>query len=83
MHFSGPQPVDDAVDAPGEVAAVGGERQADLAITEQALTGTAAFVDAPWRYERINGIGHWPQLDAPDHVNTLLLNFLTTLPTYV
>ncbi|MFG1625502.1 alpha/beta fold hydrolase [Kribbella sp. NPDC049227] len=54
----------------------------DLAITEQALTGTAAFVDAPWRYERINGIGHWPQLDAPDHVNTLLLSFLTTLPTY-
>ncbi|MFI7065199.1 alpha/beta fold hydrolase [Kribbella sp. NPDC050124] len=50
----------------------------DLAITEQALTGTAAFVHGPWRYERINGIGHWPQLDAPDHVNTLLLDFLAT-----
>jgi len=51
----------------------------DLAISEQALTGTAAFVDAPWRYERINGIGHWPQLDAPDHVNALLLDFLTSV----
>jgi len=54
----------------------------DLAITEQALAGPAAFVTAPWRYERINGIGHWLQLDAPDQVNTLLLNFLSTLPTY-
>jgi len=29
VHFSCPQPVDDAVDAPGEVAAVGGERQVE------------------------------------------------------
>jgi len=53
----------------------------DLAITEQALTDTATYVDAPWRYERINNTGHWPQLEAPDHVNSLLLNFLTNLPT--
>jgi pimeloyl-ACP methyl ester carboxylesterase len=52
----------------------------DLAITEQAMTATATFVDAPWRYERINGIGHWPQLDAPDQLNSLLLDFLATLP---
>ena len=52
----------------------------DLAITEKALTGTAAFIDAPWRYERINGIGHWAQLDAPGQVNALLLDFLTSLP---
>ncbi|TDO46875.1 hypothetical protein EV643_110258 [Kribbella sp. VKM Ac-2527] len=52
----------------------------DFAITEQALTGTAAFVHGPWRYERIDGIGHWPQLDAPNQVNALLLDFLTSLP---
>jgi pimeloyl-ACP methyl ester carboxylesterase len=52
----------------------------DLAITEQALIGTSAFVDAHWRYERLNGIGHWLQLDAPDQVNALLLDFLTNIP---
>jgi pimeloyl-ACP methyl ester carboxylesterase len=30
----------------------------------------------PWRYERLDGPGHWLQRDAPDQVNTLLLDFL-------
>ena len=29
-----------------------------------------------WRYERIDGPGHWMQLEAPDAVNELLLDFL-------
>ena len=29
-----------------------------------------------WRYERIEGAGHWMQLDAPERVNELLLDFL-------
>ena len=33
---------------------------------------SGAHVDAPWRYERIEGAGHWMQLDAPDRVNELL-----------
>ncbi len=44
-----------------------------------ALSGTeAAEIDVagPWRYERLDGPGHWLQLDAPDQVNTLLLDFL-------
>jgi pimeloyl-ACP methyl ester carboxylesterase len=28
------------------------------------------------RYERIDGPGHWMQLEAPDMVNQLLLDFL-------
>ncbi|WP_328521096.1 alpha/beta fold hydrolase [Kribbella sp. NBC_00359] len=64
---------------PIQVPTMGIWSSEDLAITEKALTGTAAFVDAPWRYERINGIGHWAQLDAPDQVNALLLDFLTSL----
>ncbi len=31
---------------------------------------------ARWRYERIDGAGHWMQLDAPERVNALLLDFL-------
>ena len=48
----------------------------DLALTEAAMTGSAAHVAAPWRYERIEGAGHWLQLDAPDRVNELLVDFL-------
>jgi pimeloyl-ACP methyl ester carboxylesterase len=40
------------------------------------MTGTAALVAGPWRYERVDGVGHWLQLDAPDQVNRLLIDFL-------
>ena len=33
-------------------------------------------VNGPWRYEHIEGASHWLQLDAPDRVNELLLEFL-------
>jgi pimeloyl-ACP methyl ester carboxylesterase len=34
-------------------------------------------VAGPWRYERIDGAGHWMQLDAPDELNRLLIDFLS------
>jgi hypothetical protein len=48
----------------------------DLALTEEAMTGSAAHVVGPWRYERLDGVGHWMQLEAPEVVNALLLDFL-------
>jgi pimeloyl-ACP methyl ester carboxylesterase len=48
----------------------------DVALTEAQMTGSEAYVDGPWRYERIDGAGHWMQLDAADTVNGLLLDFL-------
>ena len=48
----------------------------DFALTEQQMTGSADFVAAPWRYERIDGPGHWMQWEAPEQVNALLLDFL-------
>jgi pimeloyl-ACP methyl ester carboxylesterase len=48
----------------------------DFALIEAGMTGSAAHVAGPWRYERIDGAGHWPQLDAPDAVTALLLDFL-------
>ena len=48
----------------------------DVAVTEPAMTGTAAYVMGGWRYERLAGAGHWMMLDAPDTVNRLLLDFL-------
>jgi hypothetical protein len=40
------------------------------------MTGSAAHVAGPWRYERLDGVGHWMQLEAPEVVNALLLDFL-------
>ena len=48
----------------------------DMALTELQMTGSAAFVEGPWRYERIDDVGHWMQLEAPEEVNRLLLDFL-------
>jgi pimeloyl-ACP methyl ester carboxylesterase len=48
----------------------------DLALTERSMTGSEAHVAGPWRYERVDGVGHWLQLEAPDEVNALLLDFL-------
>ena len=40
------------------------------------MTGSQAYVEGSWRYERLEDAGHWMQLDAPDEVNRLLLDFL-------
>jgi len=49
----------------------------DIALTEAQMTGSAPFVSGEWRYERLDGPGHWMQLEAPDEVNRLLTDFLT------
>jgi pimeloyl-ACP methyl ester carboxylesterase len=48
----------------------------DRFLTEQQMTGSSAFVGGSWRYERLDGPGHWMQLEQPDAVNRLLLDFL-------
>ena len=49
----------------------------DLALTERQMLDSAAYVTGPWRYERIEGAGHWMQLDATNELNGLLVDFLT------
>lgn len=61
---------------PVEVPAMGIWSTGDRALTEEAMTGSAAHIAGPWRYERLDGVGHWMQLEAPDAVNALLLDFL-------
>jgi pimeloyl-ACP methyl ester carboxylesterase len=48
----------------------------DLALTEAQMTDSAQHVAGPWRYERLDGPGHWMQLEAPGQVTGLLLDFL-------
>ncbi|MDA0141992.1 alpha/beta fold hydrolase [Solirubrobacter deserti] len=47
----------------------------DAYLLEDQMTGSADFVP-DFRYERIDGAGHWMQLDAPDRVTALLRSHL-------
>ena len=48
----------------------------DGALTERQMTDSARHVTGGWRYERLDGPGHWMQLEAPDELNRLLIDFL-------
>ena len=49
----------------------------DNYLVEERMIRSGEHVTGPWRYERIEGASHWPQLDRPDEVNALLVDFLT------
>jgi len=48
----------------------------DVALTEAQMTGSEKYLSGTFRYERIEDAGHWMQLEAPEIVNHLLLDFL-------
>lgn len=48
----------------------------DIALVENQMTRSEAFCKAGWQYRRLDGVGHWMTVEAPDRVNPLLLNFL-------
>ena len=50
----------------------------DFALTEEQMTASEAEVAAEWRYERLEGIGHWIPTEAPEHLTELLVEFLPT-----
>lgn len=45
----------------------------DAYLAEMQMRQSRRYVTAPWRYDRVEGVGHWMQLDAPERVNALLL----------
>jgi pimeloyl-ACP methyl ester carboxylesterase len=45
-------------------------------MTEGQMTRSSLNIAAPWRYERLEGPGHWMQLEAPDTINRLRIDFL-------
>ncbi len=48
----------------------------DFLLDEVGMTGSERFVDGSWRYERLEGVGHWLPLAAPAQLTALLLDFL-------
>lgn len=70
----------DVVPPPIKAPTMGVWSSGDVALTEGQMVRSAANVAGPWRYERLEGAGHWMQLEAPDEVNALLLDFLGSEP---
>jgi pimeloyl-ACP methyl ester carboxylesterase len=69
--------VDPAMELPPvQAPTMGVWSSGDFALTEAQMRDSSAFVTGSWRYERLEGPGHWMQLEAPDDVNRLLLDFL-------
>ncbi|MGO9019588.1 MAG: alpha/beta fold hydrolase [Syntrophobacteraceae bacterium] len=52
----------------------------DCFLSERQMKLSALYVDAPWRYERIENTSHWMQLDAPERLNGLLIEYLGRQP---
>ena len=48
----------------------------DAYLTEVQMVGSAAWMDAEWRYARLEGATHWLMLDRPRDVSNLILDFL-------
>ena len=48
----------------------------DRFLTEQQMLDSRLHVTGPWRYARLEGGNHWLQLDTPEELNRLLLDFL-------
>ncbi len=48
----------------------------DFALSESQMQHSGEHIEGPWRYERIEGIGHWIPVAAPGQLNSLLLDFL-------
>lgn len=61
---------------PVQAPAMGVWSSGDIALTEAQMTGSGERVSGPWRYEVLRGVGHWMQVEDPDAVNRLLVDFL-------
>jgi pimeloyl-ACP methyl ester carboxylesterase len=70
--------ISDAIPLPPvECPTMGIWSSGDVALTEAQMTGSQKFVTGPWRYERIDGSGHWIPLEEPERLSELLLDFLS------
>ncbi len=61
---------------PVQAATMGIWSTGDPHLLEPQMLGSAEHVAGAWRYERLEDAGHWMQLDAPETLNALLVEFL-------
>ena len=48
----------------------------DKYLAEDQVRNSEKYMDADWRYERLDGVGHWIPLEAPDALADLTLEWL-------
>lgn len=48
----------------------------DAYLLEHGMKASGAHVEGSWRYERVEDASHWMQLDQPERIDALLLDFL-------
>jgi pimeloyl-ACP methyl ester carboxylesterase len=48
----------------------------DPALGLEAAEGTAAHVDGPYRFVKLDGVSHWIPEEAPEELNRVLLEHL-------
>jgi pimeloyl-ACP methyl ester carboxylesterase len=61
---------------PVRVPVMGVYGTADRYLSESQMVASRRYVEASWRYERVEGANHWVQLTAPERVNALMLEFM-------
>lgn len=47
----------------------------DVALAEDQMINSAAFIDANWQYERMEGVSHWIPVDEPEKLTELILKY--------
>jgi pimeloyl-ACP methyl ester carboxylesterase len=52
----------------------------DDTVGRVAAEGTVEFIDAPYRFEPMAGVGHYPADQVPERVNALLLDHVARYP---
>jgi pimeloyl-ACP methyl ester carboxylesterase len=50
---------------------------ADKYLAAEQMVNSGGYVDAEWRYVELEGLGHWPQLQAPERVSAPVLEWLS------
>ena len=70
--YAGPPPNLPLVEAP----TLGIWSTNDHYLDGERMKMSGRFVKGAWRYEQIEGAGHWIPLDAPDRLNQLLIEWL-------
>src|SRR5918994_2344438 len=51
----------------------------DVALGSEAAEATAGCVDGPYRFEVLEGVGHWIAEQVPDRLNELLVDHLSSV----
>ena len=64
---------------PLEMPVMGIWSSGDRALTERQMVESQKQVAGRWRYERIDDVGHWIPVEAPETLNALLLDWLDSI----